>query len=330
MTNMPTPLQLPVEGELPSLAGATGWLGSEPLTASSLRGRPVLVEFWTFTCINWIRTLPYVRSWFEKYRREGLVVLGVHTPEFEVERDVENVRRAAEEMGIDYPIAIDSDYRIWRAFGNQYWPALYFADADGQIRHHRFGEGEYEYSEIVIQLLLAAAGADHVSRELVSVDAHGIEAPADWAHLQSPEAYIGYVRGGNFASPGGARDRPQEYAVPVVLHLNQWALAGDWTIGRQAAVLNASGGRIAHRFHARDLHLVMAPAPDAPPVRFRVLLDGEPPGAAHGVDTDERGDGTVTEPRLHQLIRQRAPIAERTFEITFLDAGVHAYVFTFG
>ena len=326
-----TTLQLPVEGELPSLGGATGWLNSEPLTAESLRGRPVLVEFWTFTCINWLRTLPYVRSWFEKYRGDGLVVLGVHTPEFEVEGSVENVRRAARELGVDYPIAVDSDYAIWRAFGNSYWPALYFADADGRIRHHRFGEGEYEYSELVIQLLLATAGAGDVSRELAAVDGRGIEAPADWDELQSPETYIGYVRGANFASPGGAWwDRPREYAVPDVLPLNRWALAGDWTVGREAAVLNTRGGRIAHRFHARDLHLVMAPAPDDQPVRFHVRLDGEPPEAAHGVDTDEHGGGTVSEPRLYQLIRQRSPVVERTFEITFLDPGVRAYVLTFG
>jgi hypothetical protein len=291
----------------------------------------VLVEFWTFTCINWIRTLPYVRSWFEKYQGDGLVVLGVHTPEFEVERDIEKVRRAADEMGIHYPIAIDSDYRIWRAFGNSYWPALYFADADGQIRHHRFGEGEYEYSELVLQLLLAAAGAGDVNRELVSVDARGIEAPAAWDQLQSPETYVGYERAENFASPGAAsRDVPREYEVPDVLCLNHWALAGDWTVGRQAAMLNAPGGRIAHRFNARDLHLVMGPGPDDQPVRFRGLLDGEPPGAAHGVDTDESGEGTVTEPRLYQLIRQRTPIAEHTFEISFYDAGAQAYVFTFG
>jgi hypothetical protein len=328
---MATTLQLPIEGKFPSLTGATGWLNSEPLTAESLRGTPVLVEFWTFTCINWIRTLPYVRSWFEKYRDDGLVVIGVHTPEFEVERDVEYVRRAAHEMKVEYPIALDSDYRIWRAFGNQYWPALYFVDGDGQIRHHRFGEGEYEYSEIVIQLLLGAAGARDVSRELVSVDARGIEAQADWDDLLSPETYVGYLRADNFASLGGAsRDLPQEYSLPDGLHLNHWALAGEWTVGREAAVLNAAGGRIAHRFHARDLHLVLGPAADDTPVRFRVLLDGEPPGAAHGVDTDEDGEGTVTGPRLYQLIRKRSPVAEQTFEITFLDPGVRAYVFTFG
>jgi thiol-disulfide isomerase/thioredoxin len=328
---MATTVQLPVEGHLPSLEGATGWLGSEPLTPADLRGRPVLVEFWTFTCINWLRTLPYVRGWFEKYRGDGLVVLGVHTPEFDVERDTERVRQAAQEMRIDYPIAVDSDYRIWRAFDNNYWPALYFADADGQIRHHRFGEGEYENSEMVIQRLLAASGADQVSRDLVSVDAPGIEAPADWDHLRSGEAYIGYLRAENFASPGGvARDRPREYALPDDLRLNHWALAGNWTVGGQPAVLNAPDGGIAHRFHARDLHLVLAPAPEDRPVRFRVRLDGGPPGVDHGVDIDEHGEGIVTEPRLYQLIRQRPPVADRTFEITFRDAGARAYVFTFG
>jgi thiol-disulfide isomerase/thioredoxin len=328
---MPSRLELPIEGGLPSLAGATGWLNSEPLTPESLRGRPVVVQFWTFTCINWLRTLPYVRSWFEKYRTDGLVVLGAHTPEFEVEHDVENVRRAAEEMRIDYPIAVDTDYGIWRAFGNEYWPAQYFVDAEGEIRHHQFGEGEYEYSETVIQQLLAAAGADHITRDLVSGDGLGIEAPADWDDLRSPETYIGYLRATNFSSPGSAsHDRARDYALPDALRLNRWALAGDWTVGREAAVLNAPAGRIAHRFHARDLHLVMAPASHDRPVHFRVLLDGEPPQRDHGEDTDEHGEGTVTEPRLYQLIRQRGRVAERTFEITFPDPGVRAYVFTFG
>jgi thiol-disulfide isomerase/thioredoxin len=328
---MTTATQLPVEGELPSLAGATDWLNSEPLTPEALRGRPVLIEFWTFTCINWIRTLPYVRAWSEKYRDDGLVVLGVHTPEFGVERGVEHVRRAAADMRIDYPVALDSDYAIWRAFRNQYWPALYFADADGQIRYHRFGEGEYEYSEIVIQLLLKAAGVSDVSRELARVDPRGVEAPADWDHLRSPETYVGYARAENFASPGSAvRDQPRAYAPPDALRLNHWALAGDWTIGRQAAVLNAAGGGIMHRFHARDLHLVMAPTPEDQHVRFRVLLDGDTPGAADGIDTDEHGEGTVTQPRLYQLIREPGRITDRTFEIAFLDPGIRAYVFTFG
>jgi thiol-disulfide isomerase/thioredoxin len=327
---MATTVSLPIEGQLPSLEGATGWLNSEPLTPESLRGSPVLVEFWTFTCINWIRTLPYVRSWYERYRGDGLVVLGVHTPEFQVETHVDYIRRAAQAMRIEYPIAVDSDYRIWRAFGNQYWPALYFADAEGQIRHHRFGEGEYEHSEGVIQLLLAATGAD-VSREPVSVDARGIEAPADWDDLRSPETYVGYERAAGFASPGGASgDRSRAYVAPDALRLNQWALDGEWTVGRQAAALDTPGGRIVHRFHARDLHLAMAPAPEARPVRFRVRIDGEPPGSAHGVDTDEDGEGTVTEPRLYQLIRQPGPISDRTFDITFAEPGARAYVFTFG
>jgi thiol-disulfide isomerase/thioredoxin len=328
---MATTIHLPIEGHLPSLEGATGWVNSEPLTPEGLRGRPVLVEFWTFTCINWLRTLPYVRAWFEKYRGDGLVVLGVHTPEFDVERDTERVRRAAQELRVDYPIAVDTDYRVWRAFDNNYWPALYFADAEGQIRHHRFGEGDYENSERVIQTLLAAAGADQVGHEPVSVDGPGAEAPADWDDLRSGEAYIGYLRAEAFASPEAvARDRSREYTLPEVLRLNQWALSGDWTVGGQPVVANAPGGGIAHRFHARDLHLVLAPPPDDRPVRFRVRLDGAPPGGDHGVDVDERGDGTVAEPRLYQLIRQRGRIADRTFEVTFLDPGIRAYVFTFG
>jgi thiol-disulfide isomerase/thioredoxin len=328
---MTTTPQLPVEDELPSLGDATGWLNSEPLTAESLRGRPVLVQFWTFTCINWIRTLPYVRGWFEKYRSAGLAVVGVHTPEFGVERHIANVRQAARAMRVEYPIALDSDYRVWRAFGNEYWPALYFGDAEGKIRHHHFGEGDYEHSETVLALLLGAAGRDQGGEEFVTVDATGVEAPADWDHLRSPESYIGYARAEAFASPGGtSRDRSAAYAAPEVLRLNQWALVGDWTVGRQAAVLDVAEGGIVHCFHARDLHLVMAPGHDRAPVRFRVLLDGQPPGASHGVDTDEHGAGTITEPRLYQLVRQPGVVADRTFQITFLDPGTHAYVFTFG
>jgi thiol-disulfide isomerase/thioredoxin len=326
-----TTLELPVEGRLPSLDGAIDWLNTEPLSPASLRGRPVVVEFWTFTCINWLRTLPYVRGWFEKYRDDGLVVIGVHTPEFEVEHSVANVRRAADEMRIEFPIAVDSNYEIWSAFANRYWPALYFADANGQIRHHRFGEGEYEYSEIVIQQLLADAGAGDARRELGVPDGTGAEAPPDWEDLQSPESYVGYERASAFVSPGGvSRDRGQEYTIPEVLRLNRWGLDGDWTVGRQTAALNTPGGRIVLRFHARDVHLVMGPAPDGRPVRFRVLLDGEPPGADHGEDIDEQGEGTITEPRLYQLIRQRGPITERIFEIAYPEPGARAYVFTFG
>ena len=256
-------------------------------------GRPVLVEFWRFTCINWMRTLPYVRSWFEKYRRDGLVVLGAHTPEFDVERRVENIRRAAQELSIDYPIAIDIDYRIWRAFGNRYWPALYFADASGQIRHHHFSEGDYERSELILRQLLAAAGAA-VGRALAYVDPIGAEAAADWNSLESQETYLGFERAENFASPGGlVPNGSRSYENPESLTLNDWALAGQWTFERQAAVLNGPSGRIVYRFHARDVHLVMGPAPDDRPVRLGVLLDGEPPGAVHGIDTDERGGGAA-------------------------------------
>jgi thiol-disulfide isomerase/thioredoxin len=329
MTHPAAPL--PVEGELPSLDGATGWLNTPPLTPDGLRGKVVLVEFWTYTCINWLRTLPYVRAWAEKYKDQGLVVIGVHTPEFPFEKDAGNVRRAAKELKVDYPIALDSDYAIWGAFSNEYWPALYFADAQGHIRHHHFGEGEYQQSEMIIRQLLAEAGVRGGSHELVSVDAHGVEAAADWGNLQSPENYVGYDRTENFASPGGeAPEKRRVYAAPERLKLNQWALSGDWTVEKQAIVLNKANGRIAYRFHARDLHLVMGPAVQGASVRFRVLIDGHAPGAAHGVDVDDQGNGTVTEPRLYQLIRQSKPVADRQFEIEFLDPGAEAFAFTFG
>jgi thiol-disulfide isomerase/thioredoxin len=324
-------VQLPVEGELPSFGGASGWLNSPPLTAAGLRGKVVLVEFWTYTCINWLRTLPYVRAWAEKYKDQGLVVIGVHSPEFEFEKNVDNVHQAAKDMRVTYPVAIDSGYAVWRAFGNQYWPALYFVDAKGQIRHHHFGEGEYEKSERVIQQLLTEAGAAGVGQGLVAVDARGAEVAADWGSLKSPENYVGYGRTENFASPGGATpDKRRVYAAPARLKLNHWALSGDWTVEKNAVVLNAAKGRIAYRFHARDLHLVMGPAARGASVRFRVLIDGQPPGAAHGADVDDQGNGTVTEQRLHQLIRQAKPIADRQFEIEFLDPGVEAFAFTFG
>jgi thiol-disulfide isomerase/thioredoxin len=323
--------RLPVEGELGSLAGATGWLNSSPLTPAGLHGKVVLVNFWTYTCINWLRQLPYVRAWAGKYSGLGLVVIEVHTPEFSFEHDLGNVRRAARDMKIDYPVAIDNDYAVWQAFGNHYWPALYFADAAGRIRHHRFGEGDYQQSEMVIQQLLAEAGSAGAGHELVSVDARGAEAPADWAALRSPETYTGYERAENFGSPGGVvPGRRHAYQAPADLRLNHWALSGDWTIDEQAATLNEAGGQIACRFHARDVHLVMGPAVPDVPVRFRVLIDGQPPGAAHGADADDQGHGTVTGQRLHQLIRQPDRISDRTFEITFLDPGVQAYVFTFG
>ena len=318
------------EGVLPSLGSATEWLNSQPLTASALRGRIVLIQFWTYTCINWLRTLPYVRAWHQRYTDQGLTVVGVHTPEFEFERDVDNVRRAARDLSVDYPIAIDSDYAIWTAFENHYWPALYFIGANGHLRGHHFGEGDFERSERTLQGLLTEAGIGDVGDELVSVDGVGIEAGADWESLRSPETYVGYARTSNFASPGGLVGARNVYTAPSRIGLNEWALSGDWTVDRYAAVLNAADGRIAFRFHARDLHLVMAPAAGVASVRFRVLIDGRAAGPDHGIDVDEQGDGTVIEPRLYQLVRQRGHVRERAFEIAFLDPGVEVYAFTFG
>jgi thiol-disulfide isomerase/thioredoxin len=324
-------VQLPIEGDFPSLGGATEWLNSPPLTAAGLHGKVVLIDFCTYSCINWRRTLPYVRAWAEKYKDKGLVVIGVHTPEFEFEKNVDNVRQAVKDMRIDYPIAIDSNQAIWGAFNNEYWPALYFVDAQGHIRHHQFGEGEYEQSEKIIQQLLAEAGVGGIGREPASVDARGAEVAADWDDLKSPENYVGYERTENFASPGGAvLDKRSIYAAPARFELNDWALSGDWTMEKQSIVLNKANGRIAYRFHARDLHLVMGPATRGTSVRFRVLIDGKPPGAAHGTDVDDQGYGTVTQQRLYQLIRQPKPIADRQFEIEFLDSGVEAFSFTFG
>jgi thiol-disulfide isomerase/thioredoxin len=338
MTHWPAPAglhtssaRLPVEGRLPSFDGATGWLNSPPLTAADLSGKIILVNFWTYTCVNWLRQLPYLRAWAGKYADHKLTVIGVHTPEFVFEHDLANVRRAVRDMRIDYPVAVDSDYAVWSAFANHYWPALYFADAQGRIRHHHFGEGEYQRSEMAIQQLLVEAGTTDHGHELVSVDARGVEAPADWASLRSPENYTGYERTENFASPGGVLPgKPHAYTTPAQLRLNHWALSGDWTMEEQAATANGAGGQIACRFHARDLNLVMGPATPETSVRFRVLLDGQPPGAAHGTDLDRQGHGTATGQRLYQLIRQPGPVTEHTFEITFLDPGVQAYAFTFG
>jgi thiol-disulfide isomerase/thioredoxin len=327
----PAAVPSPIEGELRSLSSATAWLNAQPLTAADLRGKVVLIDFWTYTCINWQRTLPYVRAWAEKYKDQGLVVIGVHAPEFAFEHDVENVRRAAKHLRVEYPIAIDNDFAIWRAFNNHYWPALYLLDAEGRIRHHHFGEGEYGRSELMIQRLLAEAGIGGIGDELVSVDARGAEAAADWSSLESPETYLGYERAEHFASPDGLAvgDR-RVYAAPARLRLNHWALAGDWTVEQHAAGLNTANGRIVYQFHARDLHLVMGPAARGTSVRFRVRLDGQAPGAAHGSDVDDQGNGTVSEQRLYQLIRQPQPIADRQFEIEFLDAGAEAFAFTFG
>jgi thiol-disulfide isomerase/thioredoxin len=324
-------VEAPIKGELESLGRATGWLNSPPLAAADLRGKVVLVDFWTYSCINWIRQLPFVRAWADKYKVQGLIVIGVHTPEFGFEHDIDNVRRATKDMRVEYPVATDNGYAIWSAFRNGYWPALYLIDAKGKVRYHHFGEGEYEKSERMIQKLLAEAGARNLSRELVSVDARGAEAPADWESLRSPENYLGYERTQNFASADGARsDARHVYRVPARMRLNQWALSGDWTFGREATRLNTANGRIVYRFHARDLHLVMGPAARGTSVRFRVLIDGQPPGAAHGIDVDAQGNGTVTEQRMYQLIRQPKPIGDRQFEIEFLDPGVEVFSFTFG
>jgi thiol-disulfide isomerase/thioredoxin len=308
----------PVEGQLPGFDGAAGWLNSPPLTHEDLRGKVVLADFWTYTCINWLRTLGYLRAWAEKYKRHGMVLVGIHTPEFPFEGEVDNVRWAASEMKVEYPIALDPNYAVWRDFGNQYWPALYIADADGRIRHHQFGEGGYEECERVVQQLLREAGFDEVPADLVEVADEGFEAQADWGNLQSPETYLGYERGQRPASPDGA------------VRLNQWALAGDWTVEDRACVLNGAEGRIAFRFHARDAHLILGPRERGSAVPFRVLIDGEPPGDAHGLDVDERGEGAVSEQRLYQLVRQPGSIADRTLEITFPTGGVEAFCFTFG
>ena len=313
-----------VHARMPSLGGATGWLNSEPLGPGELGGHVVLVNFWTLTCINWLRTEPYVRAWSQAYREDGLIVIGVHTPEFSFEHEIERVRRATEEREIHYPVALDNDYAVWRAFDNHYWPALYFVDADGVIRDHHFGEGRYEQSERVIQGLLG------VERELTSVAGDGVEAEADWDHLRTPETYLGYDRGDHFASPGGdALGNRHAYELPERLRLNQWALDGEWTIGREQAVLDEPGGSIAYRFHARDAHLVLSPGAREP-IPFRVLLDGEAPGSSHGVDVDADGNGVLRDGRLYQLVREHGAVRERTLEITFLEPGAEAYVFTFG
>jgi cytochrome c biogenesis protein CcdA/thiol-disulfide isomerase/thioredoxin len=322
---------LPVEGQLPSLSGAVAWLNSPPLSTEDLRGKVVLVDFWTYSCINCLRSLPYIRSWAEKYKDQGLVVIGVHAPEFAFEKSIDNVRRATKDLKIDYPIAIDNDYAIWRAFNNQYWPAHYFIDAAGRIRHHHFGEGEYDHSEQVIQQLLAETGRNVVPAGFVTVDASGAEVALDMDNVKSPETYIGYERAANFISPGGAvRDVRRVYSVPSPPQLNQWGLEGDWTVEGERAVLNGASGHIVYRFHARDLHLVLGPSQTGEPVRFRVLIDGKAPGNDHGADVDGQGQGSVTANRLYQLIRQGNGVTDRTFDIEFLGPGVQAFAFTFG
>ncbi|OEZ55833.1 MULTISPECIES: cytochrome c biogenesis protein DipZ [unclassified Duganella] len=323
---------LPVEGKLSELTGAVEWLNSAPLTAEQLKGKVVLVDFWTYSCINCLRTMPYVKAWAEKYRDQGLVVIGVHAPEFAFERDIGNVRKAIKDLGITYPVAVDNSFAIWRAFGNQYWPAHYFIDAKGQIRHHHFGEGEYAQSEQVIQQLLEEAGRKNVANSVVSAeDAKGVQQAADMGQVASPETYLGYERAQNFASPEGqAADRARNYTAPAQPSLNQWGLAGSWLSQPDQVTLSQGGGRIVYRFHARDLHLVLGPGKDGKPVRFRVTIDGAAPGASHGTDVAADGSGTITGQRLYQLVRQSGSIGDRTFSIEFLDPGVQAYAFTFG
>ena len=318
-----------VEGGFPPLSGAVEWLNSPPLTAEGLRGKVVLIDFWTYSCINCLRSIPYVKAWAEKYKDHGLVVIGVHTPEFAFERKVSNVRAAVSDLKIGYPVAIDSDYAIWRAFDNEYWPAHYFIDAQGRMRYHHFGEGHYDESERVIQLLLAEAGDKDYSPGFVSVQASGAEAPS-MTETQSPETYVGYSRAENFISPGGAvKDARHVYATEAP-KLDQWSLGGDWTVGEEKATLNKEGGRILYRFRARDLHLVLGSADEGKQIRFRVTIDGAAPGTDHGADTDADGRGVVNEHRLYQLIRQSGGVSDHTFEIEFLDPGVQAYAFTFG
>jgi cytochrome c biogenesis protein CcdA/thiol-disulfide isomerase/thioredoxin len=335
-TASPSGGDLPVEGNLPSLAGATGWINSPPLTVQSLRGKVVLIDFWTYSCINCLRSLPYVKRWYDAYHDHGLVVIGVHAPEFAFERDPDNVRRAVTELGIRYPVAIDDDYALWRGFDNQYWPAHYFADASGRIRGHHFGEGDYAGSEQVIRELLTAAGNANLPAPVTPSGAAppaatGVEAQADLDQDRSGETYIGYRRAEGFSSPGGfAQDRARSYGLPPSLQLNAWALAGTWNVDAEKAALGVAPGRIEFRFSARDLHLVLGPDAAGKPVRFRVTIDGVAPGSSHGADIDANGDGVVREQRLYQLIRQSGSVTEHTFSIEFLDPGVQAYAFTFG
>jgi cytochrome c biogenesis protein CcdA/thiol-disulfide isomerase/thioredoxin len=321
---------LPVEAAMPSLDGAAQWLNSPPLTTQALRGKVVLVDFWTYSCINCIRALPYVRGWADKYKEHGLVVIGVHAPEFAFEKDPANVAKAVKELGVNYPVALDNNYAIWQAFNNQYWPAHYFIDAQGQIRHHHFGEGGYAESEDVIRQLLTAAGQKNLPGGYVSDIRHGVEAADSGDATRSQETYVGYARAQNFAGGKVAHDDPWDYHAPATLGTNQWALDGRWIVHDENAQLKQAGGRIVYRFRGRDLHLVLGPGSAGIPIRFRVTVDGKPPGADHGMDTDAEGNGIVTAQRLYQLVRQANGSGERLFEITFLDPGVQAYAFTFG
>lgn len=314
-----------------SLSGADGWINSKPLTAKELKGKVVLVDFWDYPCINCIRAIPYIRAWADKYRNNGLVVIGVHTPEFDVEKQRPNVEKAVKKFGITYPVALDSDYKIWNAFHNQYWPAHYFIDARGKVRYEHFGEGDYDQSERWIQKLLKEANSKPMTASVVTVHGQGAQAAADVSDIRSQETYIGYARADNFASRGGIkRDTEYSYTEPAHLRLNEWGLSGRWLEQRQAAVLKTAGGKIVFRFHARDLHLVLGPGSEGRSIRYRVTIDGQAPGLNHGVDTDAQGNGLVTDDRLYQLIRLKGPVTDHTFVIEFLDPGVQAFSFTFG
>jgi cytochrome c biogenesis protein CcdA/thiol-disulfide isomerase/thioredoxin len=321
----------PIEGDLPALGGGVAWLNSSPLTPESLRGKVVMIDFWTYSCINCLRALPYVKSWYARYKDQGLIVLGVHSPEFAFEKSENNVRRAVHDLGITYPVVLDNNYAIWQAFNNRYWPAHYFVDSKGSIRGHHFGEGNYEESEKTIRELLTEAGVGHLPEATLKIKDEGVEAAADEKNVKSPETYIGYERAEKFASPGGAaHDEAKSYAVPSELQLNEWALSGNWRVEGEKAIAASANGKIVFRFHARDLHLVLGPGMDGKPVRFRVTLDGKAPGPNHGVDTDADGNGVARDQRLYQLLRQSGDIGDRTFAIEFLDPGVQVYSFTFG
>jgi thiol-disulfide isomerase/thioredoxin len=330
-TAMTDAANLPDEGNLASFGGATGWLNSPPLTSADLKGKVILVDFWTFTCINWIRTAPYVKAWARKYKDHGLVVVGVHTPEFGFEHDVGNVTRHAAAMQVEYPIALDPNYAVWSDFDNHYWPAVYIADAKGRIRHHQFGEGDYDRAERIIQALLADAGYDGFEHELVQVDPVGAEVAADWDDLRTGETYVGYGHGDSPASPDGlVAEKPHDYAAPTRLVLNDWGLAGNWTVHQESIILGGAVGRIVVRFHARDVNLVMGSSDSGATVPFRVLIDGQAPGPSHGADVDRDGNGVAGEKGLYQLVRQPGEIVDRQFEIEFLAAGAVAFAFTFG
>jgi thiol-disulfide isomerase/thioredoxin len=321
----------PIEGDFPSLAGAVSWLNSAPLMPEALRGKVVLIDFWTYSCINCLRALPYITTWYEKYKGNGLVVLGIHSPEFAFEKNESNVKRAVRDLGIKYPVALDNNYAIWQSFNNQYWPAHYFIDAKGQIRGHHFGEGNYDESEELIRQLLSEAGAHDLPPAVSDVRKEGVQASADEKHVGSPETYIGYERAQHFVSPEGfGKGETRTYSVPGNLNTNEWGLSGSWRVDPDKAVSIAAGGKIVFRFHARDLHLVLGPGIDGKPVRFRVTIDGQEPGASHGVDIDSSGSGVARDQRLYQLVRQSGDIRDRTFTIEFLDAGILAYSFTFG